>query len=211
MLAGGAAGAPAPAPAAEPSGGGHKMTQEEIEAMLAGGVPAEPAPAPAAEPSGETEEEGEAEGGAEPAEEPERPAVTLTARRSSGEDQPALWFDGSDNVTAAPLLQDLLSDLRTMAMAKCVDYFPSEEAADICGFSNPDAILKVEYAANGADQTFTMEVGARMPDESGRYVRLDDGGAIYALSTDSADAMMTISVAGTRGTAAPEGEAEQGG
>lgn len=165
-------------------------------------------PVPASEPSdgdGGDGKEGEPEG---PAEEPERPAVTLNARRSSGEDQPALWFEGSDNVTASPLLQDLLYDLRTMSMAKCVDYFPSEEAAEICGFQSADAILKVEYAANGADQTFTLTVGARMPDESGRYVRLEEGGAIYALPTDSIDAVMTISVAGMRGTAQDPAPAE---
>ena len=161
-------------------------------------------PVPAAEPAEDGEEEGgEADA---PAEEPERPAVTLNARRSNGEDQPALWFEGSDNVTAAPLLQDLLYDLRTMAMAKCVDYFPSDEAAEICGFQSPDAILKAEYAANGTEQTFTLLVGARMPDESGRYVRLEEDGAIYALATDSVDAVMTISVAGMRGAAAPEEE-----
>lgn len=163
-------------------------------------------PVPAAEPS---EEDGGEEGGSEePAEEPERPAVTLNARRSNGEDQPALWFEGSDNVTASPLLQDLLYDLKTMSMAKCVDYFPSEEAAEICGFQPADAILKVEYAAGGADQTFTLTVGARMPDESGRYVRLEEGGAIYALATDSVDALMTISVAGMRGVTQEPAPAE---
>lgn len=164
-----------------------------------------PAPEPEAPEGGEDGEDGE---DGEPAPEPERPAVTLNARRSNGEDQPALWFDGSDNVTAAPLMQDLLQDLKTMSMAKCVDYFPSEEAAEICGFANPDAILKVEYAANGADQTFTLTVGARMPDESGRYVRLGGEGAIYALATDSVDAVMTISVAGMRGSAQGAAPAE---
>lgn len=162
-------------------------------------------PVPAAEPA--EEDGGEEDGSAEPAEEPERLTVTLNARRSSGEDQPALWFEGSDNVTASPLFQDLLHDLKTLSMAKCVDYFPSEEAAEICGFQSADAILKAEYAAGGMDQTFVLTVGARMPDESGRYVRLEEDGAIYALATDSVDALMTISVAGMRGAAqepAPE-------
>jgi len=156
--------------------------------------------APAADPSEEGDGE---EGNREPAEvsEPERPTVTLNARRSNGEDQPALWFSGSDNVTASPLFQDLLHDLQTMSMAKCVDYYPSSEAAEICGFQNPDAILKVEYAAGGAEQTFILTVGARMPDGSGRYVRLEEDGAIYALSTDNADSLMTISVSGPRGAA----------
>lgn len=164
-------------------------------------------PAPAEEAS-EEDGGGEEGGSEEPAEEPERPTVTLNARRSNGEDQPALWFEGSDNVTASPLFQDLLQDLKTMSMAKCVDYFPSEEAAEICGFRPAQAILKVEYGANGADQTFTLAVGARMPDESGRYVRLEEDGAIYALSTDSADALMTISVAGTRGVTQESAPAE---
>lgn len=159
--------------------------------------------APAAEPS----EEGDGADGedAQPAGEPERPTVSLNARRSNGDSQPALWFDGSDNVTASALLQDLLYDLRTLSMAKCVDYYPSDEALEICGFQNPDAILKVEHAA-GVDQTFTLRIGARMPDESGRYVQLEEGGPIYALPTDSVDAIMTISVAGMRGAAQDAGQ-----
>ncbi len=168
-----------------------------------------PVPAPETPEEGEGgEDDEESEEPEEPEEEPERPAVTLNARRSGGEDQAALWFEGSDNVTAAPLMQDLLHDLSTMSMAKCVDYFPSEEAAEICGFRPADAILKVEYAANGADQTFTLSVGARMPDQSGRYVRLGEDGAIYAMATDSIDAVMTISVAGMRGVVQDPAPAE---
>ncbi len=157
---------------------------------------------PAAEPAGN--------GSGETPEAPERPTVTLNARRSNGEDQPALWFEGSDNVTAAPLLQELLHDLETMSMAKCVDYFPSREAAEICGFASASAILKAEYSVNGVDETFILTVGARMPDESGRYVRLEEDGAIYALSNDGADALMMISSGGIRGAAqdgaAPESQ-----
>lgn len=155
-------------------------------------------PAPEAEP-----EEGGEETGEEPEEpeEPQRPTVSFNARRSNGDDQPALWFSGNDNVTANTLFQDLLYDLRTMSVAKCVDYLPSDEAAEICGFANPDAILKVEYAFAGADQTFTLRVGARMPDESGRYVQLEDSSTIYALPTDSVDAVMSISAGGLRGAA----------
>ena len=81
-------------------------------------------------------------------------------------------------------------------------------AAEICGFHNPDAILKVEYAAAGADQTFTLTVGARMPDESGRYVQLGDDTTIYAVSSDYVDALMTISVSGMRGSAPAEDATE---
>ena len=66
----------------------------------------------------------------------------------------------------------------------------------------------MEYAAGGTDQTFTLTVGARMPDESGRYVRLEEDGAIYALATDGVDALMTISVAGMRGVTQEPAPAE---
>ena len=46
-----------------------------------------------------------------------------------------------------------------------------------------------------------------MPDESGRYVQLDEDTTIYALSTDSVDSLMTISVTGMRGTAQAGGQA----
>ncbi len=138
------------------------------------------------------------------------PVLMLTARRSNGENQAALWYDGGDNVTSAPLMQDLLHDLRVMTMSKCVDYYPSDEALEICGFRNPDAILKVEYTNAGGDETFTMEVGARMPDQSGRYVRLEGTGAVYALGTDGVDALMTISAAGMRGAAQSAEPAEAG-
>ena len=49
---------PAPAPAAQPSGGEHKMSQEEIEAMLAGGAPAA---APEPEPAGDNHKMSQAE------------------------------------------------------------------------------------------------------------------------------------------------------
>lgn len=165
--------------------------------------------APAAEPEGgDGGENGEAAADLPQTRAPERPTVSLNARRSNGDGQPALWFSGNDNVTSTALLQDLLYDLRTMAMAKCVDYYPSGDALEICGFQNPDAILKVEYANAGTDETFIMEVGTRMPDESGRYVRLGEDGPVYALPTGSADAIMTISAAGMRGTVQAAGSAD---
>jgi len=176
-----------------------KLSEKNLRAVTIQG------PAPAEEPS---DEEGE-----EPEErkEPERPTVTLTAKPSDGKDGSPLWFSGEDNVTASPLVQDLLKDLAAMSLSKCVDYYPSDEAAEICGFKNPDAILMLEYAENGAEgQLFSLFVGARMPDESGRYVRLEENGAIYGLATDSADALMTISVSGPRGTAQDTAQSDSG-
>ena len=56
--------------------------------------------------------------------------------------------------------------------------------------------------------SFTLFVGTRMPDQSGRYVRLGEEGAIYALPTDSIDAVMSMSVNGMR--AAPAEDSTEG-
>ena len=86
-----------------------------------------------------------------------------------------------------------------MAFLKCVDYRPSEDAEEICGFTAPDAMLTVGYTANGAEQTLTLTVGARLPDGSGRYVQMGDSSAIYCLSTDALDPLMHIAVNGLTG------------
>ncbi|MCI8909092.1 MAG: flagellar motor switch protein FliN [Oscillibacter sp.] len=103
--------APAPAPAPEPapaasSGGDHKMSQEEIEAMLAGGgaAPA-PEPAPAASSGGDhkmTQEEIEAMlagGGAAPAPEPAPAASSGGEHKMSQEEIEAMLAGGA---AAAP-------------------------------------------------------------------------------------------------------------
>ena len=102
--------APAPAPAPEPapasSGGDHKMSQEEIEAMLAGGgaAPA-PEPAPAASSGGEhkmSQEEIEAMlagGGAAPAPEPAPAASSGGEHKMSQEEIEAMLAGGA---AAAP-------------------------------------------------------------------------------------------------------------
>lgn len=149
-------------------------------------------PVPAASEEASSEE-GEAE------DLPEPPLLVLSARRAEGENQSTLWFHENNNVTSNELLGNLLEDLRNMAFLKCVDYRPSEDAEEICGFTAPDAMLTVGYTANGAEQTLTLTVGARLPDDSGRYVQMGDSSAIYCLSTDALDPLMHIAVNGLTG------------
>lgn len=150
-------------------------------------------PVPAETGGGEGEEGGEGEAPAEP---PEPPMTVLSARRAEGEGQSTLWFQENNNVTSNTLLRELLKDLETLAFLRCVDYRPSEEAEEICGFDAPDAVLTVGYTASGTEQTLTLTVGARLPDGSGRYARLGDGSTIYSLSTDALDPLMRIAANG---------------
>ena len=153
-------------------------------------------PVPAETGGGEGEEGGEGEAPAEP---PEPPMTVLSARRAEGEGQSTLWFQENNNVTSSQLLQDLLKDLSHMTLLRCVDYRPSEDAEEICGFDAPSAVLTAGYSAGGSEQTLTLSVGAQLPDGSGRYVQLGDSSTIYSMSTDDLDPLMYIAANGLSG------------
>ena len=90
--------------------------------------------------------------------------------------------------------------MTTLAVTKCVDYHPSDEAASICGFDAPAAQVSVRYTSESAsDQTFELTIGSRLPDGSGRFVRLENDTAIYFLPTAFLDPLMSISVNGLEG------------
>lgn len=110
------------------------------------------------------------------------------------------WRADGANVTDDPQVKALLEDLAALAFSKCVDYAPSEEAGSICGLDAPAAVLRVDYVTeSGAEQTLELTIGNRVPDKSGRYVRLADGDAIYLLATDLLDPLMRIASGGLDG------------
>ncbi len=133
------------------------------------------------------EPEAETSESSEPEAVPEAPAVTLEARQSDGG---TLWFQGNDNVTNNAQLSAILEDLNAMSFARCLDYRPSGEAAEICGFDRPEAVLKAVYGTKGSEQTVTLTVGAAM--DSDRCVRLNDSETIYLLSGEFLDPMLTV-------------------
>ena len=131
--------------------------------------------------------------GPEQEDESSRQVVSLTALRSES-DSATTWRCEGANVTDDPTLRALLEDLSALSFAKCVDYAPSEEAADICGFSAPRAVLEVSYLTEGgSEQTLALTIGNRLPDDSGRYTRLGSENAVYLLTTNLLDPLMRIS------------------
>ena len=131
-----------------------------------------------------------------PAGEDDTPGLTtiLTANESDGV---PTWRSGGANVTDDPTVRALMEDLAALTITKCMDYHPSDEAVSICGFDAPDALLTVRYTAGSdSQQTFTLTIGSRLPDGSGRYVRLADDTTIYFLPTELLDPLMPISVNG---------------
>ena len=121
----------------------------------------------------------------------------LSAQRSEGEES-ATWRSGGANVTDLPQVQALLADLEQLTLVKCVDFKPSDEAAEICGFAEP-VVLRADYHNGGAEQSFVLRVGAATLDGVGRYVRLDDGDTIYQVAADQLDTLLQLAETGLEG------------
>ena len=94
-------------------------------------------------------------------------------------------------------MQALLEDLAQMQIARCVDYRPSDEAASICGFDAPDALVQVTYTTeDGSESVWTLTVGTTEPGGTGRYARIGADTTIYLLETALLDPLMRIAAGG---------------
>ena len=110
------------------------------------------------------------------------------------------WRGDGANITDAPVVRALLADLAALTITKCVDYHPSDDAASLCGFDHPAAQVSIRYTTEtDAEQTLTLTIGSRLPNETGRYVRLGSDSTIYFLPTELLDPLMAVSVNGLEG------------
>lgn len=122
----------------------------------------------------------------------------LTTAKGSGEEGSVTWLQGSEDVTENESVRALLEDLRALKFTKCVDYDPSDEALEICGFGAPPAAVTVNYLPAGSEEpaALSLTIGAQLLDGSGRYVRLGDSTTIYALPTAALDPLMRLAANG---------------
>ena len=110
------------------------------------------------------------------------------------------WRGDGANITDAPVVRALLADFAALTITKCVDYHPSDDAASLCGFDQPAAKVSIRYTTEtDAEQTLQLIIGSRLPDETGRYVRLGSDSTIYFLPTELLDPLMSVSVNGLEG------------
>ena len=123
------------------------------------------------------------------------PFTVLSAQRTE-DGSPAGWRSNGANVTDDPSVIALLEDIAALSITKCVLFDPSDEAASICGFDTPAAGLTVVYTANGTDASLTLTIGSRLPDGSGRYVRLNESPTVYFLPTELLDPLMRLASEG---------------
>lgn len=125
-------------------------------------------------------------------------ATVIRAVRAEGE--AVSWTSGGVDVTGRAEVSALLSELGTLRLTRCVDYKPSDQAADICGFTTPAASLTVLYRTeSGAEQTLSLVLGGKTLDGAGYYIRVGDDTTIYQAPAGSVEALLSVAAAGLAG------------
>lgn len=124
------------------------------------------------------------------------PVLHLEAAHEGGK---STWTKEGTDITGNAQLQALVGDLGALHLDRCVDYAPSDGAVEICGLTNPAAVLTVGYTSDSSnEQTLTITVGSRVTDGSGRYVRINSDETIYLLPTELLDPLMPIASSGLK-------------
>ena len=131
-------------------------------------------------------------------EESQLTAVTYTAGEtelrlvaSAAGDGSVTWKYGNQDVTER--IQGAIAVLRGWEVQSCVDYEPSHDAAVLCGFGSPTAKIDLEYQdAAGAAQTLRYTIGGTVPGGDGRCLRIGDDRTIFAVTAESAAAVLAL-------------------
>ena len=130
----------------------------------------------------------------------EVPTVLTAQRSDGGGEEEATWRSGGANVTDSPAVQGLLRELETLTLDRCVDYKPTAEAVSLCGFDTPAAQVEAVYRTEGgAEQAFTLTVGAQSLGGSGRYIRIGGDDTVYEAAADSLTNLLAIAAGGLEG------------
>ena len=78
-----------------------------------------------------------------------------------------------------------------------MDYKPTDEAAELCGFDDPLATVTVLYLdETGQEQTLVLTFGSENLDQTGYYVQLGEDSTIYQMDTSSVDTILSVAESG---------------
>ena len=105
----------------------------------------------------------------------------------------------SDNST----FTSLMAQISSLAFDACYDYKGEADTLAACGLDTPVWVLTVTY---GEDETLTLTIGALDGTGDSYYAQLSGDPAVYLLSADSVDSLISLSAQEL--TAAEEDETE---
>lgn len=127
---------------------------------------------------------------------------------SDGATTTTTWRAGGADVTDNKQVQGIVEQILELSLDACVDYRPTDDAAALCGFDKPDAVITVKYTGDGnTDGTLTLTIGSQVLDGDGRYVRVNDDTTVYRMTADKLDMLMKVSVNGLESASASSGDA----
>ena len=130
-------------------------------------------------------------------------ADASSSSESVEETEPAWDVNGtaipSDNST----FTSLMAQISSLAFDACYDYKGEADTLAECGLDTPVGLLTVTY---GEGETLTLTIGALDGTGDSYYAQLSDDQAVYLLSADSVDTIISLSAQEL--TAAEEDEAE---
>lgn len=122
---------------------------------------------------------------------------TSTDEETGEETVSVTWAAGGENVTGNADTASLLAELGALTLTKCVDYKPTDEAAELCGFDDPLATVTVLYLdETGQEQTLVLTFGSENLDQTGYYVQLGEDSTIYQMDTSSVDTILSVAESG---------------
>lgn len=116
---------------------------------------------------------------------------------AAGEGETLSWACGGTDVTDSQRVRDLFTDLAGLEVTQCVLYRPSDEAADLCGFTAPAATLWANYTTStNLEGHFQLVIGGLTLDGQARYVRVGDDSTIYRIPVETLDSILVIALSG---------------
>ena len=122
---------------------------------------------------------------------------TSTDEETGEETVSVTWAAGGEDVTGNADTASLLAELGALTLTKCVDYKPTDEAAELCGFDDPLATVTVLYLdETGQEQTLVLTFGSENLDQTGYYVQLGEDSTIYQMDTSSVDTILSVAESG---------------
>lgn len=130
-------------------------------------------------------------------------ADSSAASSSDGDGTTAVsWRSGGADVTGDKQVDGIVEQILGLSLDACVDYRPSDAAAALCGFDEPDAVITVQYTSDASvDETLTLTIGNPVLDGDGRYLRVNDDATVYRMTADKLDMLMKVSVNGLESAA----------
>ena len=99
-----------------------------------------------------------------------------------------IWSFGYNPIGAKQAVVEAVLGLQ---ITKCVDYSPAEGAAAVCGLTEPQVTVQVEYLNTvGVETEETIAIGNYRESMNGYYAQLEGDDAIYLLAAEAVEPIL---------------------